>query len=131
MDRRRIDARSADRRRSVDVSGKLMGTVKSTLFNAPWGMALAHGFGPFPDALLVGNFGDGHITAVDTSPASTSMSALGQLMGADNAAVAIDGLWGLTFGDGVTNARPNALYFAAGPDDEMHGMFGVVTPTTK
>jgi hypothetical protein len=36
------------------------------------------------------------------------------------------GLWGLTFGDGVANARAG-LYFAAGPDDEMHGMFGVIT----
>jgi uncharacterized protein (TIGR03118 family) len=114
-----------------DTSGTVIGTVKSDLFNAPWGMAMANGFGPFPDALLVGNFGDGHVTAIDVSPAATSMSARGQLMGTDGAAIEIDGLWGISMGDGVTSAKPG-LYFAAGPDDEMHGMFGLIsTPPSK
>jgi hypothetical protein len=25
---------------------------------------------------------------------------------------------------------PNGLYFAAGPEEETHGMFGVITPAT-
>src|SRR5262249_49077088 len=36
-----------------------------TSLNAPWGVALAPaGFGDFGGDLLVGNFGDGHITAL-------------------------------------------------------------------
>jgi hypothetical protein len=49
-------------------------------------------------------------------------------MDATAAPVMVDGLWGLTFGADVAGARPDGLYFAAGPDDEMHGMFGVIAP---
>ncbi|HSR99892.1 MAG TPA: TIGR03118 family protein [Kofleriaceae bacterium] len=111
---------------AFDTSGKMLWTLKSDSFNAPWGMAIAKDFGPFPGALLVGNFGDGHITAIDAK----EMKVLGQLMMSATAPVEIDGLWGLTFGDGVASARAG-LYFAAGPDDEMHGLFGVITAATN
>ena len=39
----------------------------------------------------------------------------------------IDGLWGLAFGNGNTAGDANTLYFAAGPDDETHGLFGKIT----
>ena len=107
---------------AFDTSGKLLWTLKSDLFNAPWGMALAKNFSPFPFALLVGNFGDGHITAIDVK----ENKVLGQLMTAPDAPIAIDGLWGITFSDGAPPAR-GGVYFAAGPDDELHGMFGVIT----
>ena len=109
-----------------DTSGNLLNTIKSDLFNAPWGMALACNFAPFPNALLVGNFGDGRITAIDLS----NMTVLGQLMIGDTA-IEIEGLWGLAFGVGVDKARAEGLYFAAGPDDEAHGLFGVIAPATK
>jgi hypothetical protein len=35
----------------------------------------------------------------------------------------IDGLRGVTFGNG-SGRDTNALYFASGPDDETHGLFG-------
>ena len=112
---------------AFDTSGKHLWTLKNDLFNAPWGMAIAKDFGPFPGALLVGNFGDGHITAIDAK----NHKVLGQLMTAPDAAVEIEGLWGIAFGDGVRNARAG-LYFAAGPDDELHGAFGVITaPATE
>jgi len=107
---------------AFDTSGTLRWSVNSDSFNAPWGMVLASDFAPFPNALLVGNFGDGHITAIDP----TTNQVLGQLMDASAKAAAIDGLWGLAFGAGVTNAQAAGLYFTAGPDDEMHGAFGVV-----
>ena len=107
---------------AFDTSGKLLWTLKSDLFNAPWGMAVAKNFGPFPGALLVGNFGDGHITAIDLK----EMKVLGQLMSSPTEPLAIDGLWGITFGESMANPRAG-LYFAAGPDDELHGMFGVIT----
>ncbi|HEU4733077.1 MAG TPA: TIGR03118 family protein [Kofleriaceae bacterium] len=113
---------------AFDSSGKLLGTVKSDLLNAPWGMAMSRDFTPFPNALLVGNFGDGHITAIDT----TNFTVLGQLMDATGKPVVLEGLWGLAFGVDVTNLMAGGLYFASGPGDEMHGLFGVISaaPTT-
>jgi uncharacterized protein (TIGR03118 family) len=96
--------------------------------NAPWGIALAprNGFGRNPAELLVGNFGDGHINRFVQLPFG-SWLRLGQLRGADHRPLAIDGLWGIQFGNGVLNAPTTSLYFAAGPDDENHGLFGTVT----
>ncbi|UMR29739.1 TIGR03118 family protein [Massilia sp. MB5] len=91
------------------------------MLNAPWGMALApDNFGSFSKLILVGNFGDGRINAYD--PASGAyMGALGK---SDGAAIVIDGLWGLAFGNGI-NAQPtNTLFFTAGPGDEAHGLYG-------
>src|SRR4030095_10326927 len=39
----------------------------------------------------------------------------------------IDGLWGLAFGNGVSAGDANSLYYAAGPEDETHGLFGKIT----
>jgi hypothetical protein len=33
-------------------------------------------------------------------------------------------LWGLQFGNGVSLGDSNALYVAAGPEDEKDGLFG-------
>jgi hypothetical protein len=38
----------------------------------------------------------------------------------------IDGLWALTFGNGVGGGDVNTLYFSAGTGDESHGIFGSV-----
>lgn len=85
--------------------------------NAPWGLALApSGFGSFGSALLVGNFGNGHINAYDPN----SGAFLGQLTKAgDGRSLVIDGLWGLFFID-------KRLFFTAGIADEAHGLFGVI-----
>jgi len=112
---------------AFNASGEPLGVAKGPLLNAPWGMELARGFGPFPDALLVGNFGDGHVTAIDRS----TMMVLGQLTDDSGAPIAIDGLWGLSFGAAVTKALPDGLYFAAGPQDETHGLFGVITSVSS
>ena len=116
---------------AFDLTGKLLGTATGRSLNAPWGMALACDFSPFPNSLLVGNFGDGHITAIETPGAAASLptlKVLGQLRDRTGAPLAIDGLWGLSFGVPGDKARPDGLYFAAGPDDEAHGLFGVMTP---
>jgi len=39
-------------------------------------------------------------------------------------------LWGLAFGNGQGVGLSNTLYFAAGPGDEMHGLFGLIQATT-
>jgi hypothetical protein len=36
----------------------------------------------------------------------------------------IDGLWGLSFGNGGNGGATNVLYFTAGPDEESGGVFG-------
>ena len=107
---------------AFDVSGRLLWTAKGNELNAPWGMALVTEGSLSMSALVVGNFGDGHITAIDPMTGTI----LGQLKDDAGAAIAIDGLWGIALGTGVQNARAG-LYFAAGPDDEQHGAFGVVT----
>ena len=89
--------------------------------NAPWGVALAPAdFGKFSNALLVGNFGDGRINAYDLA----SREFLGQLKKGPGDFVEIDGLWGIAFGNGVASQRTNWLFFAAGPGDEAHGLYG-------
>jgi hypothetical protein len=47
--------------------------------------------------------------------------------------IRIDGLWALEFGNGAAAGPTNSLFFTAGPDDEAHGLFGVIEanhPTT-
>jgi uncharacterized protein (TIGR03118 family) len=91
--------------------------------DSPWGMTIApSGFGQFGGALLVGNFGDGHIHAYNRS----NGRYLGVVRDANGKPITIDGLWALEFGNGVTGDR-SAMLFSAGPDDENHGLFGTIT----
>ena len=85
------------------------------------GAGAGRGFGRFSGALLVGNFGDGHINAYDM----TTGERLGQLRRPNGHALAIEGLWGLRFGNGVTG-RATDLLFSAGIDDEAHGLVGKI-----
>ncbi len=105
-----------------DPNGRLIRRVVTRgRLNAPWGMALAPaGFGRFADRLLVGNFGDGLINAYD--PASGEF--VGQLRTANDQPIQIDGLWGIAFGNGLLGQPVNTLFFAAGPADEAHGLYG-------
>jgi uncharacterized protein (TIGR03118 family) len=90
--------------------------------NAPWGIAKASGnFGPFSNAILIGNFGDGTINAFD--PATGNF--LGQMKDATGKVISNPGLWALVFrNDGVGD--PNTLYFTAGSSGEDHGLFGAI-----
>ncbi len=109
-----------------DANGHLLRRVASRgALNAPWGVALAPAsFGKFANRLLVGNFGDGTINAFDARSGDFS----GQLRGVNGRTLKIDGLWGLSFGNGVLNQPTGTLYFTAGPDDEKHGLYGAITP---
>src|SRR5262245_37770093 len=92
--------------------------------NAPWGMVKApEGFGALAGSLLVGNFGDGKIHAYDPRTGEPR----GALRYEDGSEVAINGLWALRFGNGVTGG-PETLLFTAGIDDEAHGLFGTLEP---
>ena len=105
-----------------DPSGTLRPRIASKgALTAPWGLALAPaGFGQFSGALLVGNFGDGTINAYN----AVHGGYLGTLRGANGKKIAIDGLWGLAFGDGAHAQPVNTLFFTAGPNDEGDGLFG-------
>ncbi|HET9648892.1 MAG TPA: TIGR03118 family protein [Microlunatus sp.] len=90
--------------------------------DSPCGLALAPaGFGRFGVALLVGNFGNGHINAYD--PATGAH--LGQLRSTNGRPVVIDGLWALRFGNGDA-AKTGEVLFSAGPADETHGLLGTI-----
>ncbi len=96
--------------------------------NSPWGLALAPAsFGQFAGKLLVGNFGDGRINVFDPN----SGAFLGPLRDQTGDPIEIEGLWGLAFGNGVTAGDTGTLYFSAGPDDEAHGLFGSLKPTSS
>jgi uncharacterized protein (TIGR03118 family) len=105
--------------------------------NAPWGLTMApasffkHDDDDGDDdndmsghnVILVGNFGDGRINAFrdDGKP-------LGQLRGMHGQLVEIEGLWAIVFPPTTSPLDPNRLYFAAGPDEETHGLFGYLIP---
>ena len=107
-----------------DANGNLQAhAISGGDLNAPWGIALAPaGFGQFGGDLLVGNFGDGRITAFD--PASFAMK--GQLQDSTGATIFNDRLWEILFGQNGTG-DPNTLYFSAGVNDEKGGLFGAIT----
>ena len=107
-----FDASGALLKRLIAPGGRL---------NAPWGVAMAPtNFGKFSGDLLIGNFGDGTINAFDPSTGAY----LGTLAKADGSAIMIDGLWGIAFGNGINSQPANTLFFAAGPADETHGVYG-------
>ncbi len=98
------------------------GLVSHGQLNSPWGLALAPaGFGGFGGALLVGNFGDGHINAYNPDTGTH----LGQLRGPGGHPIVIDGLWGLRFGNGKA-AKTEELVFSAGPNGEADGLLGKI-----
>ncbi|KIO48107.1 TIGR03118 family protein [Nitrosospira sp. NpAV] len=111
------------------LNGDFVGRVASTgTLDAPWGMAVAPAsFGDMAGNLLVGNFGDGHINIYD----STTFAYLGQVLDANNQPVAIDGLWAISPGNDTLAGSSSLLYFTAGPNDETHGVLGVLTPVPE
>lgn len=96
--------------------------------NAPWAVATApSSFGPMAGDLLVGNFGDGHINIYDPN----THAYLGQVLDASNRPLAVDGLWALSPGNDMLAGSSHLLYFTAGPNEEAHGLFGVLTPVPE
>ena len=102
-------------RRIVSLGGQI---------NSPWGLDIApSGFRSFAGDLLVGNFGDGTISAFD--PLSGLFK--GRLSGPGGAPLVEGDLWGLINGNGGMGGDPNSLYFTAGVQDEAHGLFGQIS----
>jgi uncharacterized protein (TIGR03118 family) len=112
-----------------DANGVLLARVANHgKLNAPWGIAMApaSGFGPLSGTLIVGNFGDGRLNAY-RKDASGRWGHVDQLRGTNGLAVEIEGLWGIGFGNGGNAGPTTSLFFAAGIEDEEHGLFGAIT----
>jgi len=80
-------------------------------------------FGTFSNDILVGNLGDGKITAYDP----TTGAQKGQLSNAAGKPLVFPGLWGLMFGNGGQGGTKDVLYFTSGPSNYAHGRFGSIT----
>jgi uncharacterized protein (TIGR03118 family) len=97
--------------------------VSRGALNAPWAVVKAPAsFGTYAGNVLVGNFGDGRINAYDSSGHSR-----GPLKGKNGKAIAVDGLWGMVQGTALAGGT-DALWFAAGIDNEKHGLMGLIRP---
>jgi len=108
-----------------DTDGNLLLRFASRgTLNSPWGVSRASfAFGRFSGDILIGNFGDGKISAFRSDG-----DFHGRLRDATTKKpLAIDGLWTITLGGG-RNSNSDTLYFTAGPDSEMNGLFGTITP---
>jgi uncharacterized protein (TIGR03118 family) len=99
--------------------------VSRGALDSPWGLAIApSSFGSVANDLLVGNFKSGFIDVFN--PATGQF--LGRLKDADGEPIHIDHLWALRIGNGGAGGRTDTVYFTAGLDNEMHGLFGALTP---
>jgi uncharacterized protein (TIGR03118 family) len=102
--------------RRLDARGRL---------SAPWGLALAPAeFGQFSNRLLVGNFGDGTIASFDAATGAFT----GRLRATTGDVLKIEGLWGLSFGNGLLSQPVGSLFFTSGPGKEQHGLYGRIDP---
>ena len=113
-----------------DVDGNFVQTIlEGGLLNAPWGLVQVNDtFSSQLDGFLIaGNFGDGTLLAIDPS---TGDNAYLRNSSNNNEPLIVDGVWGLMFGNGQFVGSTSSLYFAAGPDDETHGLFGRVVLTS-
>jgi uncharacterized protein (TIGR03118 family) len=96
--------------------------------NQPWGIAAApKNFGPLSNTLLVTNNINKNGTINAFNP--TTGQFVGTVRDASTGKpIFIDQLWGIGFGDGKgSNGAPNALFFTAGPSNNLAGTFGVIT----
>jgi uncharacterized protein (TIGR03118 family) len=109
-----------------DTNGNfLLRVATQGTLNSPWGLAIAPAsFGPFAGNLLVGNFGNGRINVFDLANNTFG----GQLLDQGGNPLTIDGLWALTIGNGGASGSVEKIYFSAGPNGEVNGLFGVIQP---
>jgi uncharacterized protein (TIGR03118 family) len=107
-----------------DTDGHLLRRFASRgTLDSPWGMTRASfAFGRFSGKILIGNFGNGHISVFDNDGRFVA-----ELTDTHDRTLVIDGLWDLTLGGGG-NSSSDTLYFSAGPNGETNGLFGTITP---
>jgi uncharacterized protein (TIGR03118 family) len=116
---------------------KLMRLEHGDWLNAPWGVALAPlDFGLYSHSLLVAQFAGGGTTQSSGYIAAYDLTTgrfQGLLEDTSGNPLAINGVWGISFGNTSPNnfdpaGAPSAeMYFAAGPNHATGGAFGYVT----
>ena len=93
--------------------------------NQPWGFAVApKNFGPLSNTLLISNnTNTGTINGFNLKTGkfvATIKNSAGK-------PIKIDQLWGIEFGGGTANnGKTNQLFFTAGPNNNVNGLFGVI-----
>ena len=107
--------------------GTLIGTfAQGAPLNQAWGFALAPAnFGPLSNTLLVSN-------NTDTGTINGFNAKTGEFVATlarEGEPIVIDQLWAIDFGGGTANnGATNALFFTAGPHNNIAGTFGVIVP---
>jgi uncharacterized protein (TIGR03118 family) len=104
-----------------DANGNfLQRLVTNTDLDSPWGITQAPAtFGSLGGDILVGNFGDGTISAFDPT---TGIFA-GSLLGPSGSPIVDGGLWAIDFRAAGSGFDPNTLFLNAGINDEADGLF--------
>jgi uncharacterized protein (TIGR03118 family) len=93
--------------------------------NAPWGVVWTpRDFGLYSNSILVGNFRSGWIAAYN----GFTGKFIDFVRNPDNSLVTIGSLWALAFGNNANAGPSTTLFFTAGLENEMHGLFGTLTP---
>ncbi|HXM22372.1 MAG TPA: TIGR03118 family protein [Terriglobales bacterium] len=93
--------------------------------NQPWGFAVApRNFGSLSNTLLISNNTNaGTINGFNLKTGKF----VGTITNAAGKPIKIDQLWGIEFGGGsATNGKKNQLFFTAGPNNNVNGLFGVI-----
>jgi uncharacterized protein (TIGR03118 family) len=108
-----------------DTDGNLIRRfAQRAVLDAPWAVALAPAhFGELSNDILIGNFGDGKITAWDPK----TDDFIDWMQDENGKTIKLGSLWALVFGGGEA-AGPQTLYFTTGLVMEQDGLFGTLTP---
>jgi uncharacterized protein (TIGR03118 family) len=99
--------------------------AKGKPLNQPWGFAVApKNFGPLSNTLLISNnTNTGTINGFNL----TTGAFVGTLKNSANKPITINQLWAIKFGGGTANnGQKNQLFFTAGPNNGLDGLFGVI-----
>jgi uncharacterized protein (TIGR03118 family) len=93
------------------------------VLDAPWAVVHApQHFGQFSEDILIGNFGDGKITAWDPQTAGF----IDWMRDPTGKTIVNKSLWALSFGGSTQGANSGVLYFTAGLVNEGDGLFGTL-----
>lgn len=107
-----------------DLNGNLLQRLATDQhLNSPWGVTLAPaGFGSFAGDILVGNFGDGTISAFNP----VTLLFDGTLSSQSGSPIVNGGLWALNFRAPGSGFDPNTLFINAGINNEANGLFAEI-----
>lgn len=93
--------------------------------NAPWGVVWAtQHFGELTNTILIGQFRGGNVASFNP----VTGRFIGNMLNPDGTTLTIDGLWALRFGNDAAAGPGTTLFFTAGPNGEVNGLFGTLTP---